>query len=68
MYTYIRTNRLFGQVGAGAAAVHFKPGAATAFVVLADPHDLGETIRALDWHEYTGRKLRLARSGKRTFG
>jgi len=60
--------RLFEQVGRGAQAVHLKPGAATAFVVLADPQDLGEAIRALDWAEYAGRKLRVARSGKRAFG
>lgn len=55
-------------MGAGAQEVHLKPGASTAFVVLADPQDLAEAIRALDWAEYAGRKLRVARSGKRNFG
>lgn len=65
---HLHPYRLFGQVGAGAREVHLKPGASTAFVVLADPQDLAEAIRALDWSEYAGRKLRVARSGKRTFG
>ena len=58
---------LFNQVGGGVQEVHLKPGAATAFVVLADPRDLAEAIRAVDWHEYAGRKLRVARSNKRVF-
>jgi hypothetical protein len=61
---------MFEGVGSGQGAdeVHYKMGASTAFVVLADPQDLAEAIRTLDWTEYTGgKKLRLARSMKRTF-
>jgi len=54
-------------VGHGPREVHLKVGASTAFVVLADAGDLAETVRRLDWTEYGGKKLRLARSNKRVF-
>eukprot|EP00624_Nannochloropsis_granulata_P006926 evm.model.NODE_5473_length_17566_cov_15.304053.4 len=58
---------LVAGVGQGPREVHLKVGASTAFVVLADAGDLGETVRRLDWTEYGGKKLRLARSNKRLF-
>ncbi|KAM3572517.1 hypothetical protein VYU27_005492 [Nannochloropsis oceanica] len=58
---------LVGGVGQGPREVHLKVGASTAFVVLTDAGDLGETVRRLDWTEYGGKKIRLARSNKRSF-
>lgn len=62
--------RMFEGVGSGQGAdeVHYKMGASTAFVVLADPQDLAEAIRTLDWTDYKGgKKLRCSRPNKRTF-
>jgi hypothetical protein len=54
-------------VGSGASEVHVKEDSSLAFVVLANPGDLHEVIRSLDWAEYGGKKLRLSRSNRRTF-
>ena len=58
---------MFSSVGSGATEVHVKVGASTAFVILADGADLAASIRAFDWAEYGGKKLRVSKSNKKTF-
>ncbi len=57
-----------GVNGQEPTEVHYKVGTSTALVVLASAADQATAVRALDWTEYAGKKLRLARSNKRTFG